>query len=302
MIFSKISLVSIFLLSTLVLSCGKLAEDNYTIDTNEEMAQQIGDALVSIDESGGKSDGSIAKFNPTGYEKAFARLKPKGMNISDLLIPKSFAATCSATPFSCNPGTGVATRSFTDCTLAGGGTTTGSVTLTFTGTGLSSCTIPMANDKVTRSPNYQIAGFRGAVFKVSAVSTGQSLTRVNATSFNFSSTGIRRTFTTSSDKVVLDMTSLTTGPISVTGATRGLPRTLNSGSLMIIDNLTSISCTMSHTNVAWGSTCNCPISGSWAGGCTDGTALQVVYGSTCGQAVVTKGSVMKTITMDRCQP
>lgn len=300
MIISKMPLALVLIVSIFILSCSNLAEDNYTIDTNEEMAQQIGDALVSIDESGGTADGSIVKFNPTGYEKAFARLSPKDINVSDLFLPKSFAATCSATPFVCDGASGVASRSFTDCALPGGGFAAGSVTLTYTGTGSSSCTIPMANDRVTRSPNYQIAGLRGATFKVAAVSTGQSLTRGNGASFNFSSTGIRRTFTTS--KVILDMTSLTTGPISVTGATRGYPRTLTGGSLMIIDNLTSISCTMSHTNVSWGSGCNCPTSGSWAGSCTDGTALQVVYGSTCGETVVTKGSVVKTVTMDRCQP
>jgi len=294
----------------MVSSCDKVLEENYTVDTNDEMAQMLGDSLVSIDESGGNINGNISQFNPTGYEKAFARLsdheslfsKTVNQDISNLFISKSYAATsCSAVPFTCNGTTGVSTRTFSYCSVAGTGIATGSVSLTFTGTGFASCTIPLANDRVTRSPNYQIVGLRGASFKVSSLSTGQSLTRVNVTAFNFASTGIRRTFTTASNKVVLDMTSLTGTPITVNGANRGA-RFLSGGTLMIIDNLTSVSCTLSNSNIAWTAGCNCPTAGSWGGFCTDGTPLQVVYSSTCGETVLTKGSVVRPVTMDRCQP
>ncbi len=297
--------------SLVISSCNKVVDENYTIDTNDEMAQMLGDSLVAIDESGGNANGDIAQFNPTGYEKAFARLSHSdsvlsqvaNQDISNLFISRSYAApSCSAAPFICNTATGVAVRSFSDCTVAGSGTASGSVVLTFTGSNAGNCRIPLANDKVTRSPSYQIKGIRGAVFKVSSLSTGQSLTRINATSFNFASNGIRRTFTTASDKIVLDMTTLTGSPISVIGTTRGAPRILSGGTLIIIDNLTSVSCTMSHNNVSWTSGCNCPTAGSWVGSCSDGTTLQVVYGSTCGLATLTKGSEVRPVTMDRCQP
>ncbi|MBC7458426.1 MAG: hypothetical protein H7235_09120 [Bdellovibrionaceae bacterium] len=311
MINSKTHKVLVMVAATLVISsCNNVMDGAYTIEANDEMAQMIGDTLVSIDESGGKANGDIAQFNPTGYEKAFARLSRKesalskiaNQDISNLFVSKSYATTaCSATPFVCNAMSGVSTRTFSDCTIAGSGLATGSVTLTFTGTGASSCTIPLANDRVTRSPNYQITGLRGAIFKVSSLSSGQSLTRLNSTSFTFANNGIRRTFTTSNDKVVLDMQSITNISISVIGTTRGV-RILSGGSLIITNNLTSMSCTMSHTNVSWSAGCNCPTSGSWNGSCSDGVALQVVYGSTCGETVLTKGSEVRPVTMDRCQP
>lgn len=299
------------LASLMISSCDKVIDENYTIVTSDEMAQMIGDTLVSIDESGGRADGSIAQFNPSGYEKAFARLsrnealasKIANQDISNLFISKSYAASCSATPFTCNTATGVATRTFADCTVAGSGKASGSVNLTFTGSGASTCTLPATNDRVVRAPNYEITGLRGAKFKTSTVSTGQSLTRVSPSAFNFLSTGIRRTFTSSDDKVVLDMTALVvTNPISVIGAYRGAPRTLSNGQLIIMNNLTSVSCTMSHTNITWAAGCNCPIDGSFAGYCTDGTTLQVVYTTNCGETKVTTGSEVRPVTMDRCQP
>lgn len=310
MILKNHKVLMLVVASLMISSCNKVVDDAYTIEDNDEMAQMIGDSLVSIDESGGNANGNISQFNPTGYEKAFARLshgesvlsKMANQDISNLFISRSYAApACSTAAFVCNTMTGVATRSFSDCAVAGTGTATGSVTLTFTGTGASSCTIPLANDRVSRSPNYQITGLRGAVFKVSSLSTGQTLTRLNATTFTFANNGIRRTFTTSGDKIVLDMQTITNVPFSVIGSTRGV-RILSGGSLIITNNLTSNSCTMSHNNVAWSAGCNCPTSGSWNGSCTDGVPLQVVYGSNCGEAVITKGSEVRPVTMDRCQP
>ncbi len=304
--------IILFLISTLTLfACNKVEEGQYQVDATDEMAQQVGDSMVSVDEFGGTTTGTISQLNSTGYEKSFARLsrgqnvltKIFNQNISDLFIAKSYAATaCNVVPFQCN-GAGASSRTFSECTLPGGGALSGSVNLTYTGSGTGTCTIPANGDRVVRAPNYEVRGLRGAIFKVSPLTTGQSLTRASASTFNLNSTGIRRTFTTGEGKVVLDMSSLTTSALTINGSTRGVRSLSNSGGVMIIDNLTSGSCSMTPFNVQWTSGCNCPTSGNWSGSCTDGLALTVAFGgATCGETTITKGSAVKILTMDRCQP
>ncbi len=296
----------ILILSTLfVYSCKKSATDDesYTVDATNETAQQVGDAMASMDESGGSTSGAVASLEIQSYQKAFARLStgesPKSENIFKVLFPMAEAAACNTVAFS-SCASNQKIRNVTGCSTAGGGTMDGNVTLTFAGSGAASCTIPGAADSVSRAPNYSITGLRGATFSVSATSTGHTLTRLNSTDFNFTNAGIRRTFVTPKGTTLLDVTSSTGSAISVTGNSRN-NRTMSGGSLIVTNNLTSVACTLVPSSVQWTSACNCPTAGSWAGTCTDSSTFQVAFGSTCGETTVTKDGVATTVTMDRCQ-
>jgi hypothetical protein len=288
----------------LVLGCKKNVDDeSYTVDSTNETAQQVGDAMASMDESGGTTNGAVASLEIQSYQKAFARLSAgeasKSENIFKALFPMAQAAACNTIAFSsCTASQ--KTRSVTGCTTAGGGTMDGNVTLEFSGSGAGTCTIPNATDSVSRKPNYSITGLRGATFTVSAPSTGQTLTRTGATTFDFTNSGIRRTFVTPKGTTLLDVTAATGSAISVTGNNRNT-RTMSGGSLVVTNNLTSVSCTLTPSSVQWTSACNCPTAGSWSGTCSDASSFQVAFSSTCGQTTVTKDGVATTVTMDRCQ-
>lgn len=298
---SKMLLMTIFCFA--VLSCKKSDESIYSVDTTAEAGQQVGDAMASVDEAGGSSMGSLSQFEMDPFEKTFKRLtgeEPKRYSsIIKFVLPEAQAGICSLVAFSsCSANQKI--KDFTGCTTSGGGTLSGTVALTFSGTGAGSCTMPMSQDAVTRLPNFSITGLRGATFSVAAVSTGQTLTRLNATDFSFESSGIRRTFVSPKGSTILDITSSTSSPITVSGTTRA-GRVMTGGGLTIVNNLTSVSCSLAPSAVTWVAGCNCPTSGSWSGSCSDSTTMNVAFGSTCGEATVTKGSESSVITMDRCQ-
>lgn len=298
--------VVLFALLTVItlFGCKKASDESaYSVDSTAESGQQVGDAMASLDEAGGTSTGLLSQFETRGLEKTFARIaqdEPKShMSILKLVFPEAVATSCSLVGFdSCTSNQKI--KNFTDCTTAGGGSLSGNVTLSFSGTGASSCSIPMSNDSVSRVPNFSITGLRGATFAVSATSTGQTITRVNATDFTFSNSGIRRTFVTPKGATILDVTASTSSPITVSGTLRA-GRVMTGGGLTIVNNLTSVSCSLTPSSVTWEASCNCPTSGSWSGNCSDSTTMNVAFNSTCGQATVTRGSESSTITMDRCQ-
>lgn len=297
-------LVLLMAILAFVSSCKKAAdEESYTIDTTVESAQQVGDAMASLDEAGGSTSGNFTSLEIDSYHKAYARITheefSQSYSLFKLIVPNAEAAACNTVSFgSCSANQKV--KDVTGCTTAGGGSMSGNITLTFAGTGASSCTIPLANDSVSRSPNYSITGLRGATFTVKSTSTGQTLTRTGATSFDFTNSGIRRTFVTPKGNTILDITSTTGSAISVTGNNRNT-RTMSGGSLIINNNLTNVSCTLTPSAVSWTSSCNCPTSGSWSGTCSDSSTFQVTFGSTCGETTVTKDGSVSTVTMDRCQ-
>lgn len=291
----------IVLIALSIWSCKKAdSSGNYSVDTTGESGQQVGDAMASVDESGGNTNGAIASLEVQSYERAFARLANRDISTTQAallrLFPQAQAASCNAVAFaSCNANQKI--RTLDGCTTFGGGVMSGNVTLNFSGTGAASCTIPMAADAVTRVPNFSLTGLRGATFSVSG--SGQTLTRVGATSFSFANAGVRRSFVTPKGDTILDISTSTTSPISVTGNSRST-RTISGGALNVVNNLSGVSCSISPSSVSWTSSCNCPTSGSWSGSCSDSTSLSVAFSSTCGQATVTKGTEVSTITMDRC--
>ncbi len=293
----------ILLIAIAVTSCKKANEDIYSVDSTAEAGQQVGDAMAAIDESGGATNGGIAKLDFQANQRAFARIAPNHISTSQALINRFFskaeATSCSAVTFS-NCASNQKVRTFDGCTTYAGGQMSGNITLNFSGTGASSCTIPAANDVVSRVPNFSITGLRGATFSVSATSSGQSLTRSGSTTFNFTNSGIRRSFVTPKGDTILDITTATGSAIQVTGNNRA-NRTVNGGSLIVTNNISGVSCTLTPSSVQWSSGCNCPTAGQWAGSCSDSSQFTVAFGNTCGEATVTKGSGSSTIVMDRCQ-
>ncbi len=298
----------LFILTTIFSGCRGASDDTtYSIDSAAESAQQVGDAMASVDEFGGSTGGAITTNEIKSYEKAFARIN-KNQNSSeilsakvkfDLLIPKAQAAACNTVAFGgCSANQKI--RIFSDCTTAGNGTMSGNMTLTFTGTGAGTCTIPANTDSVSRIPNYTISGLRGATFTVSAPTTGQTLTRTAASTMSLSNAGIKRTFTTPKGTKLLDITTTTGTPLTVNGNAR-TGRTITAGTLVVTNNLTTVTCTLTPAGIAWTAGCNCPTAGTWSATCSDTSTYSMAYSSTCGETTFTKASVGVPLTMDRCQ-
>lgn len=292
-----------------VWSCKKADTDaTYSVDSTAESGQQVGDAMAAIDESGGSTSGAITQNEIKSYERAFARLAQDDVSNAQAaffrIFPQAQAAACGAVSFDAcgTSGANKRVRTLDGCSTSLGGAMSGNVSLTFAGTGASSCTIPVANDTVSRVPSFSITGLRGATFSVSATSTGQTLKRTGATTFDFSNTGIRRTFVTPKGSTILDVTTTvsSSSPLTVTGNSRA-NRVVNGGPLVVVNNLTGVTCNLTASSVSWSTGCSCPTAGSWSGTCSDSTTFTTAFSSTCGQATVTKGTESSTVTLDRCQ-
>lgn len=314
----ELSVILLISVVSLVFSgCQLKAEEKYEFESDIEIVQLFSDTMSSIDESGGQLNGNITRIShPTGDEKFYARINKTdtftARLMKELFIPVSYADSCSAAPFyTCNNGRMI--RAFTGCTVQGPldsnnqrtyGTLSGSIELTFTG-GIEaqSCNIPHDGNNVRRIPNYTLTGLRGASFSVTAPTTGQLLTRVGGgDNFSFENAGITRTVKNSDDEKVFEMTTTTSSPLLVAGATRN-GRTVSSGSVVVTDNLSGLSCTFTASAATtWANGCNCPTSGNWTGTCSDASSFNIVFNSTCGEVVYTKGSGFKSVTLDRCQP
>lgn len=310
--------LGLLIISILVLvSCGKNEDDgsNYIIDSTSEMAQQVGDSMASMDESGGSTSGTLTELYISGQQKTFVRLnnseklspinalaRISDQNLSNLFISKADAGTaCNTIAFSaCSSGQRI--RTLNACAIVNDtGTISGTISLAYSGTGVGNCTMPLSNDYVVRVPNFTITGLRGATYAVSAVSTGQQVKRTGANAFTFSNTGIRRKFTSGGGTVLLDVTTNTSAPIGITGDARNTRTIGGGGNLIVTDNLTFNTCTLTPLSVQWTASCNCPTSGSWTGSCGDGKALAIAFTNTCGAVQVTHGADVKLLTMDRCQ-
>lgn len=287
-----------------IFGCKNKTDDEvtYSVNASSEAAQQIGDAMAGIDESGGSTGGAISQNEIKSYQQAYARLNPNDVSTSQLyfnqLFPQAEAAACNTVTFSaCTSSSRV--RNLTGCTTNGGGTMTGNVTLNYS---LASCLIDGANGaSVSRVPNFSITGLRGATFTVAATSTGQSLTRTGGGVFTFANTGIRRTFVTPKGVTLLDVTTSTTGTLTVTGASRNSRTLTGTGSLNYVNNLTGISCALTPSSVAWTSACNCPTAGSFTATCSDSKTYSLTFSSTCGSATLTLDGSASTVSLDRCQ-
>jgi hypothetical protein len=285
-------------------ACG--IKDDSTVDI-EEIGQQVGDVMASVDESGG-SGGTIAYLDST--YKTFARVAPSEVRpswanwpswIEHLIEPSAFAASCvlSSTFGSCSSN--VITRSFGGCTVLGT-TLSGTVALTWAGTS-TNCQMQAVNDYLTRSPSFTITGRRGATLTVTKSGTyGQKITWTGglgtSKTFSFTSDGIQRVFTSSDGSKLFDYTTAVTSTMTITGTSRS-NRTISGGNLQVTNNLTSVSCNFVPSGIEWTSTCNCPTAGSWTASCTDGKSSTLKI-TGCGSATLTLGDSTQNFTFDRC--
>lgn len=291
----------------LISACGKKKEEaSTTVIDVQEAGQQIGDLMASVDESGG-STGSFTQIMKAD-EKMFARLAPGSVPVKSALqtslLPEAQAAACSSGTFSSCTG-GTLTRTFAGCTV-GLATFEGTVTIAFRDDSDSAnptCTLDETGDRVRRTPNYTATGLRGAALSVTKTGTfGQDILRLSATQFSLYNDGIRRVFSVSGSPI-LDMTTEITedsnnATMRITGATRA-SRVLSQGILKVTDNLKGTSCSFAPNAVTWDGSCNCAVSGTWSGTCSDGTSTTAEI-TGCGTGNVTVSGTTEAVTFDRC--
>lgn len=287
-------------LTTVLIACNK---DVTSSADNQEIGQQIGDAMASVDEAG-TSSGSIAmnelKYK-NGLQKAFLRLNPR-TPFMDSIIPQAFATTCSSAPGFGACSSNTITRNFSGCTL-GGATFNGSVNLAWGGGTASNCTMMGAGDYITHVPDITVTGLRNSTLAITKTGPiGQRITWASGAGaskvFQLTNDGIRRVFSLNGT-TLFDFTTKTTSAITVTGTSRS-SRIMNGGVLEVTNNVSGNVCTFSPTNVTWSSAnCNCPVQGSWSGSCTQGESTTLTL-SGCGAGTLTMGSDSQDISFDRC--
>jgi hypothetical protein len=264
----------------------------------EELGQQIGDVVASIDEAGGNS-GSFALV--AGAERTFARLAPGETReswVARLIAEPAYAATCATASTFGACSSNVITRSFNDCNVLGA-TFSGNVTLTWGG-GASNCSMTATGHTLTRVPAFTMTGRRGATLTVRKSGTnGQVLTKGSGNTFALASDGIRRTFVNAQGETTFDFTTETTAAMTITGTAR-TGRTLSGGTLRVTDHVQEEVCEFTPSSVTWAANCNCPVSGSWAGSCGGGARTASIEFTSCGVATVTLDGDSESITFDRC--
>jgi len=296
-------------------SCSKKTDTTTTSDISEP-GQQVADVSSSVDESGGGTSAissvdqrslsnNLLANDVQTYEKTFARYNQElGTENLNILSEINTKAECGASTFgSCSSQT--ITRTFGGCTM-GAATFNGTVNLVWGG-GASTCALSATSQHITRSltgSGITITGRRGATLTTTNTgSVGQRLTWTSGSGtsrvFSFTNDGVKRVFTTSGGSTLFDFTTTTGSAITVTGTTRG-NRTMSGGSLVVVNNLNSNSCTFVPSSVSWGSSsCNCPTSGSWSATCTNGDSYTLTINS-CTTGTFTSGSTSESVTFDRC--
>ena len=302
----RILALGVFSMSIALGGCKKNETATSSTDISET-SQQVGDAMASVDESGG-SGGSLASMEAQSAERAFARLTPPGTPthtkfgmFTTSLVPVAQATTCFAASTFSSCTSNVITRTFDGCTI-GTATLNGTVTLTWTDSAINNvCAIAADGHSITRSPNFTITGRRGGTLTATKTGTnGQMVTRTASGVFSFTNDGIRRALVYSGS-TLFDFTNETTAALTITGALRS-GRTLTStggAALKVTNNLSGVICSYVPTDVTWGSTCNCATSGSWSATCSDGKSSTLTL-SGCGTGVFTMGSESETVAFDRC--
>lgn len=288
-----------FLALSLVLvliSCNKKESDTDI----SEAGQQVGDIMASIDESGG-STGALAMLK--SHDRIFARHFKLDMFLSrfpNMLIDRANATSCLAASTFSGCTADKITRTFGGCTI-GYASLTGTVELIFADAGGNVCQMTANGHSITRVPNFTLTGPRGGtltVQKTGAVGQRIQATDYAAEEFEFSNDGIRRILATSGAAVLFDFTTQTTSNIGITGKLRN-GRRVSGGTLRVTNNVSSVTCDYSPSNLTWGATCNCATSGAWTGTCSDGKASSMTI-TGCGTADFTMSGSTTNLTFDRC--
>ncbi len=270
------------------------AEEESSVDI-QETAQQIGDVMASVDESGGTTNGTMVMME--SHKRMIAAREKAARSFAFLssfgLLPSAQAVACKDTTF-----TGCASsqkvRDLGGCTI-GAATFTGDITLQFSD---NMCVIDSDGDSVDRNPDFTVSGIRGANLTVAKTGTyGQRITRVSSGNFTFANDGIRRLFTLAGE-TLFDYTTRTTTAISITGTTR-TDRIMTGGQLRVTNNISGVYCNYAPSNVTWASTCNCATSGTWTGTCSDGKDTTITV-TGCGTGTIIVGEESEGLSFDRC--
>ncbi len=290
-----LGLCAVFLLTLTALGCGSELLGLSASDSTDELGQQLGDIMASIDEMGGSSSGSYPLLM-----RPHARLEREfdfRSSLDQLLISSSQAATCQVGSSYSGCSGNTITRTFNGCTY-GSIRASGTVTLTWGG-GAALCIGAGAGSTITRSPNFTLANRRGATLSIQkSGSYGQRITDLGSSNYRFESDGIRRTYTNSSNNTTLDFSTETTAAMNISGGARS-GRVLGGGTIKVTNHLSGVFCSISPTSVTWGNNCNCATSGSFSGNCSDGKTLSAnVIG--CGSLRLTFDNETYDVDLDRC--
>lgn len=303
------SLVLVTLLVVGAPGCGHVGDESSSSNYTAEIAQQTGDVMASIDETGG-STGSLALLDgeERGARRALARLEPPSLGEPsklardwlDALVPSAQAVTCATASTWGSCSSNVVTRTFGSCTI-GTAVFSGTVTLTWSDAAVDgTCQMTANGHTVTRVPAFSASGRSGGTLTVSKTGTnGQVVTRTGVGTYLFSNDGIRRVFTSARGLTLADYTTTTTTSLSISGASRA-GRVVSGGSLRVTNNLTGVYCDYAPSSLTWVATCNCPTSGTWTGTCSDSkTSTLTITG--CGSAQLAHTGIgTVTVSLDRC--
>ena len=222
----------------------------------QEVAQQVGDVMASVDELGGTTDGTYATLE--GHRRFIAEREGRMsgsivMSFLDLIqpLPAAQAVGCQNTTFTACVGS-QKSRDLGGCTI-GSAVFTGSIDLTFSE---NDCLLNASSESVDRAPDFTVTGRRSATLTVSKEGVqGQRLIRgITAGTFTLSNDGIRRSFA-AGGSTLFDFTTTTTAPININGANRN-NRTVSGGTLRVTNNLTSVYCDYVPSGVTWESNDN----------------------------------------------
>ncbi len=293
-------------------SCRSANDEANAVSTNDEMAQQMGDIMSSVDEAAG-SGGSFAWIHQIeASKKSLQAFQQKSStlrnNLLQLVMPsEAQAVACFGNGFATCTSNSI-TRTFNGCTM-GSATLTGTVVLAFSGPTQATCKLAASTDAMKRTPNFSISKNSASIAVSKTGTNGETLTYVSNSGANkvlsLTNDGLRRVVTVDS-VVMYDMTTSTfnsggvSSPITITGSDR-TNRILSGGTIRLQNNLSGGErCHISPSAVTWsGGTCTCATSGSWTGTCENkgGFTLSITG---CGTANLTVGTETTSVSLNRC--
>ncbi|RYD61214.1 MAG: hypothetical protein EOP84_36020, partial [Verrucomicrobiaceae bacterium] len=193
---------TLMMLPLLGSSCGTELLGLGASDEVDELGQQMGEIMASTDEMGATTTGTYPlrlQYSKLDSSTALDQL-------GQWLIADAHAGTCQGGSSFSNCSSNQITRTFGGCTF-GGIRADGSITLTWGG-GASACTTGGTGSTITRVPNFTLANRRGATLSIYKSGTyGQRITALAGNNYSFESDGIRRSYRSSANKVLLDFST-----------------------------------------------------------------------------------------------
>lgn len=287
-------------------SCKKALEEsaaNTQLDA-ANMAQTVGDLMAAVDETGGSTSGSFAYMK--SELKTIARLAPNAVDkpsLMSVIIPSVQAGTqCSAVGFS-GCISNVMLRTFSNCEI-GTATMSGTITLDFQDATVdNTCSMTASGHLVNRIPNFDITTSQGAKLSVTTVAgtNGQYIFKTGVGQlYGVGNEGINRKLTFNGITLMDVTTTIPDSDRIVVSGTSRSGRTVNQGTVIITNNLNGKTCTLQPSNLVWNNSCNCPISGSWTGSCSDSGTTATLDITGCGTGNATLNGEIKSVDFDRC--